>query len=105
MEINQIKSAGLYQKNVSGKSIKTARTEPATTTTSVARHENSDKLELSSEASQQYEVYRITKSVMSQMDEEGSAQRVEELRAGIKNGTYHVPTEALADKLLSRLEA
>lgn len=30
-----------------------------------------------------------------------SAERIEELRAAIKNGSYHIPTEALVDSILS----
>lgn len=103
MEINQLKmTGGLYQKSVGGRSVKSVGSDSGVKT-SAARVENSDKLELSSAASQQYEIYRVTKSVMSQIDEDGQSGRVEELKAQVQNGTYRVPIEALADKLLDRL--
>lgn len=97
---------GAYQKAAKGISVKTSKAENSekkgSTVSTEARAENSDKISISSQAAEKYEVYRMTKAVMSQISEPDNSQKIASLHESIQNKTYQIPAEAIAEKIMSR---
>lgn len=97
---------GTYQKTSKGISIKATKAETSdvksSSVSSEAKAENADKVLISSEAAEKYEVYRMTKSVMSQMNNVDNSKKLADLKERIQNKTYQIPAEAIAEKIMAR---
>lgn len=68
----------------------------------VQKAENTDQIQISPEAARQREVEQLTHSIMSQIQEPASPQRLESLRTAVQNKTYHVPTGDLVDAVMKQ---
>lgn len=66
------------------------------------RAENTDSIRISPEAARQREVEQLTNSIMSQIREPASPQRLDSLRAAVQNKTYNVPTGDLVDAVMKQ---
>lgn len=62
----------------------------------------SDKVLLSSEATQQYELYKMTKSVMREIENVDINMQVDEVKTQIENNTYDISPDKIAAAVLSR---
>lgn len=68
----------------------------------VQRVENTDRFRISPEAARQREVEQLTSSIMSEIREPASAQRLDSLRAAVQNKTYSIPTGDLVDAVMKQ---
>lgn len=64
--------------------------------------ENTDSFRISPEAARQREVEQLTSSIMSEIREPASAQRLDNLRAAVQNKTYSVSTNDLVDAVMKQ---
>ncbi len=64
--------------------------------------EKSDKVEISSAATQQYEIYKMTKSVMKDIDAIDMNKKIDNIKTQIDNRTYKISPDKIADAILSR---
>lgn len=63
---------------------------------------NTDQIQISPEATRQREVEQLTQSILSQIREPASPQRLESLRTAVQNKTYHIPTGDLVDAVMKQ---
>lgn len=76
------------------------QTNAAAKTASVAKKQSaSDKFEISSEA----KTYQAAKAAVSQADDV-RADKVAMIKAQMEAGTYHVSAQAVAEKMMSKVE-
>ena len=106
MDMNLKSMNNLYHKSATGVSKMKAKFNIAetknTNLTVGTKSEKSDMVSISSQATQQFEIYKMTKSVMKEMDAIDSEQNVERIKAQIENQTYQVSPDKIADAILSR---
>lgn len=102
MDLNSV--GGIYQKAAKGfKTAKVAASEQKNISVSnEAKAENADKLSISASATEKYEVYRMTKAVMKEMNETDNSGKIAALREKIQSNTYQIPAEAIAEKMMAR---
>lgn len=62
--------------------------------------DRTDQVQISQEGARRAEAGQLTKAVTAKAP--ACAQRLEELRAAVRSGSYHVPAEKLADALIRR---
>ena len=67
--------------------------------------ENTDRIHISPEASRQLEVEQLSRSILSEIREPASQERLESLRSAIQKGTYNVPTGELVDAVIRHFVA
>lgn len=65
----------------------------------------SDKVMISQNATNQSSIARISKPIANEVNSVDNSDKIKTLKEQIANGTYHVSTEELTDKLLSRWSA
>lgn len=108
MSMNFNSVGGFYQKTVKG-NVKASKAESSGLKNGVAslevKAENADKVSISPDAAEKYEVYRLTQGVMKELGEIDNTQKIASLQESIKNNTYQIPTEQLAEKMVSRFVA
>lgn len=68
----------------------------------VQKAENTDRIRISPEAARQREVEQLTGSIMAQIREPASPQRLDSLRTAVQNKTYNIPTSDLVDAVMKR---
>ena len=71
----------------------------------VQKSENTDRIHISPEASRQLEVEQLSRSILSEIREPASPERLESLRAAVQRGEYHVPTGELVDAVMRHFVA
>lgn len=100
----KINSTAAYQayKKVAGRNYAVSRRQDPQGEESVQRQENTDRFLISPEAARQREVEQLTSSIMSQIREPASPQRLDSLRAAVQNKTYSIPTGDLVDAMMQR---
>lgn len=88
----------IYRKNVSGD--KSVKGEAAG---EIKKAADTDVLEISrgNTAIADKGFAALKSRLQSDINLPASADRIEELRAAVKNGSYHIPTEVLVDSILS----
>lgn len=64
--------------------------------------DKSDKVLISSAATQQYEIYKMTKAVMKEIDSIDMSKEVEAIKSQIENNTYQISPDKIANAVLSR---
>lgn len=62
----------------------------------------SDKVLLSSEATQQYELYKMSKNVMKEIEAVDIDKKLEDIKTRIENNTYDLSPDKIAAAVLSR---
>ena len=67
--------------------------------------ENTDRIHISPEASRQLEVEQLSRSILSEIREPASQERLESLRSAIQKGTYNVPTGELVNAVMRHFVA
>jgi len=67
--------------------------------------ENTDRIHISPEASRQLEVEQLSRSILSEIREPASPERLESLRSAVQKGTYNVPTGELVDAVMRHFVA
>lgn len=60
-----------------------------------------DSISISSEAAQKSELDKLMHSAAAEADADISPERLSNLRQAVQSGSYHVPTEKLAEALLN----
>lgn len=65
-----------------------------------AAAQNTDKVTLSEAAAARAETSRIASALSAEVDSTVSAERLAQLSAQVNDGSYYVPTGALADAIL-----
>ena len=68
----------------------------------VQKVEYTDQFRISPEAARQREVEQLTGSIMAQIREPASPQRLDSLRAAVQNKTYNIPTGDLVDAVMKQ---
>ena len=68
----------------------------------VQKAENTDRFRISPEAARQREVEQLVGSIMSQIREPASPQRLDSLRTAVQNKTYNIPTGDLVDAVMKQ---
>lgn len=71
----------------------------------VQKAENTDRIHISPEASRQLEVEQLSRSILSEIKEPASPERLESLRNAVQKGEYRVPTGELVDAVMRHLVA
>lgn len=100
MKINPSGGYGIYPTYVSSvKSGEAAQPENKVKEKNPAAA-NTDKISFSGEASAKAEIGRVTSTISAEVNNLGSAERIVALREQVQGGTYHVPTEDLADAII-----
>lgn len=66
----------------------------------VQKMENTDQIQISPEGSRKMAADQLSRSIMSEIREASSPQRLESLRTAVQEGTYHVPTGLLVDAVM-----
>lgn len=69
------------------------------------KNANSDKVMISSNATNQSIISRFGKPISNEINNTDNSEKISRLKEEIANGTYHVSTDELVDKLLSRWSA
>ena len=59
----------------------------------------------SQEATRQLEVEQLSRSILAEIREPASAERLESLRNAVQKGEYNVPTDRLVDAVMRHLVA
>ena len=67
--------------------------------------ENTDRIHISPEASRPLEVEQLSRSILAEIREPASAERLESLRNAVQKGEYNVPTDRLVDAVMRHLVA
>ncbi|MCI8649703.1 MAG: hypothetical protein HFG20_06270 [Anaerotruncus sp.] len=66
------------------------------------RSGHTDKISISSEGARQLEIDRLTKAVMDEIQTPTPAEKLEQLSASVRDGSYQVSTEQLTGAIMSR---
>jgi len=101
MKINPTAAYQAYNK-ISERSYTAPRRQDLRGEAPVQKPGNTDQIQISPEAARQREVEQLTHSIMSQIREPASPQRLESLRTAVQNGTYHIPTGDLVDAVMKQ---
>lgn len=67
--------------------------------------ENTDRIHISPEASRQLEVEQLSRSILSEIREPASPERLESLRSAVQKGEYNIPTGDLVDAMMRHFVA
>lgn len=74
-------------------------TAPKSGAAAAALKTNTDKISISNKGAF---VDQLTKSIVSQMEQPASQERLDSLKSAVQDGTYHIPTEDLVDAVVGR---
>lgn len=66
---------------------------------------NSDKVMISPNATNQSTISRFGKPISNEINNQDNSAKISKLKEEVANGTYHVSTDELVDKLMSRWSA
>ena len=64
-----------------------------------------DRIQISPEATRQLEVEQLSRSIMAEIREPASPERLEALRNAVQKGEYNIPTDQLVDAVMRHLVA
>ena len=100
----KINPSGAYQayNKISKRSYAASRRQDYQAEDPAQKTENTDRFRISPEAARQREVEQLTSSIMSQIREPASPQRLDSLRAAVQNKTYNIPTGDLVDAVMKQ---
>lgn len=101
MKINPTAAYQAYNK-ITERSYAVSRRQDLSGEEQVQRIENTDRFRISPEAARQREVEQLTNSIMSQIREPASPQRLDSLRTAVQNKTYNIPTGDLVDAVMKQ---
>ena len=81
------------------------RTGAAGETPAAEKSGKTDRIQISQEATRQLEVEQLSRSILAEIREPASAERLESLRNAVQKGEYNVPTDRLVDAVMRHLVA
>lgn len=64
-----------------------------------------DRIQISQEATRQLEVEQLSRSILAEIREPASAERLEVLRNAVQKGEYNIPTGELVDAVMRHMIA
>ncbi len=64
-----------------------------------------DRIQISQEATRQLEVEQLSRSILAEIREPASAERLESLRNAVQKGEYNIPTGELVDAVMRHMIA
>ena len=99
MNINPAAALNAYNK-VTERTQPVRPTEQSRPEDAAQRAGHTDQIDISPEGARQNEIEQVTRSILSEIKEPASDERIEALRTAMQNGTYHVPTETLVDEVM-----
>lgn len=85
------------------KSVKAGNEVDSFRTALAASSENTDRIQISSQATQQKYVSDLAKGVMKGVEEESAPDKLDEIRGLIQSNSYFVSSGDLADAILNRV--
>lgn len=62
--------------------------------------EHTDQIQISPEGTRKMAADQLSRSIMAQIRESSSPQRLESLRTAVQEGSYHIPTSELVDAVM-----
>jgi len=66
----------------------------------VQKTENTDQIQISPEGTRKMAAEQLSRTIMTQIRESSSPQRLESLRNAVQQGSYYVPTSELVDAVM-----
>lgn len=106
MKINPAAAFNAYNKTVEkiSSTQPSAAVHPAAENASVraASTEHTDQVQISAEGARKAGIQQITDTIVSEIHEPASAEKLESLRDAVQNKTYHVSTPDLVDAIIKR---
>lgn len=106
MDMNFNSMNRIYSKTPNTISKAGAKYNTADTKNSIAvpdrKSEKSDKVLISSAATQQYEIYKMTKSVMKDIEATDLSTKAEGIKTQIDSGSYQISSDKIADAIFAR---
>ena len=64
--------------------------------------QNTDKILISQEGARQSDVEQLTKSIVSQMEQPSSVEKLDSIAKAVQEKNYFVPTDELTDRIMQR---
>lgn len=104
MKINPTAAYQAYNK-ISDYGHTLRRTGAAGETPAAEKSGKTDRIQISQEATRQLEVEQLSRSILSEIREPASQERLESLRSAIQKGTYNVPTGELVNAVMRHFVA
>lgn len=104
MKINPTAAYQAYNK-ISGYGRASRRMDTAAEVQTAQQPGKTDRIQISPEASRQLEVEQLSRSILAEIKEPASPERLEGLRSAIQKGEYNVPTDQLVDAVMRHLVA
>ena len=102
MKLNPSAAVHAYNK-ISERNAQIPRRTELPVERTVQRVAHTDKVQISPEGARKAEAQQLTRSIMAEIREPASPQRLESLRTAVANGSYHVPTAKLVDAVMAGL--
>lgn len=99
MKINSSTAYGIYKANT-----KKPETDNSfqNAMSSLGKKQHTDKISISSEGARQLEIDKVSKSILDEIQTPAPTEKLEQLKAAVQNGSYHIATGDLADALMQR---
>ena len=66
---------------------------------------NTDQIQISHEGTRKMEAEQLSRSIMAEIREPASPERIEDLRRAVQSGSYRVPTGELVDAVIRHFVA
>lgn len=66
---------------------------------------NTDQIQISHEGARLVEAEQLSRSIMAEIQEPASPERIESLRRAVQSGSYNVPTDRLVDAVIRHFVA
>ena len=66
---------------------------------------HTDQIQISHEGTRKMEAEQLSRSIMAEIREPASPERIEDLRRAVQSGSYRVPTGELVDAVIRHLVA
>ena len=105
MKINPAAAFNAYNKTVEkiASSQSSATAHPIENASArAASTEHTDQVQISAEGARKAGIQQITDTIVSEIHEPASAEKLESLRDAVQNKTYHVSTPDLVDAIIKR---
>ena len=105
MKINPAAAFNAYNKTVekiSSSQSSTAAHSADSAPTRAAAAEHTDQVQISAEGARKAGIQQITDTIVSEIHEPASPEKLEALRDEVQNKTYHVSTQDLVDAIMKR---
>lgn len=99
MKINSTTAYGIYKTNVKKPDADTAFQGALY---ALGKSQHTDQISISSQGARQLEIDKVSKSILEEIQTPAPADKLEQLKAAVQNGSYRIATGDLADSLMQR---